>query len=108
VIIGIKNAIGTIRVRLKGNDTVSTKTLAGTFKAQCRASGTAPSSTWGTTQTVSITLTTANNTYEGLTSAITPNGTCSVGADLYIRFNATGSSNSATTRILGLTIEQLS
>lgn len=106
-LIGIKNAVTTIRVRLKANDTASTQTLAGTFKAQCRASGTSPSSTWGTTQTVSITLTTANTSYEGLTAAITPNGTCSLGADLYIRFNATAA-NSATTRILGLVIEQLS
>lgn len=106
VIIGLKQAVGTIKVRLKANDTVSTKTLDGTFKAQCRASGAAPSSTWGSTQTVSITLTTANNTYEGLTAAITPNGTCAINSDLYIRYNATGGSNSATTRILGLTIEQ--
>jgi hypothetical protein len=108
VLIDLKHALATIKVRLKANDTVSTQTLAGTFKAQCRATGTAPSSTWGSTQTVSITLTTLNTTYEGLTAAITPNGTCSANSDLYIRYNATGGSNSATTRILGLGIEQQS
>ena len=107
-VIGLKQAVATFKVRLKANDSVSTKTLAGTFKGQCRASGTAPNSTWSATQTVSITLTTADNTYEGLTAAITPNGTCSAGADLYIRYNATGGSNSATTRIVGLSIEQQS
>lgn len=107
-IIGIRNAIGTIRVRLHANDTASATSFVGTFKAQCRASGTAPSSTWGTTQSVTVTLTTANNSYEGITAAITPNGTCSQWSDLYVRFNATGSSNSATARIVGLVIEQLS
>jgi len=110
VLVGLKQAVATFKVRLKVNDTVSSAHhYAGTFKAQCRASGAAPSSTWGSTQTVDITLTTANNTYEGLTSAITANGTCALGSDLYVQFDANGSmTDTGTARVLGLSIEQAS
>jgi hypothetical protein len=110
VIPGIKQAISTLTVLLKVNDVDSaSQHFAGTFKAQCRASGTAPSSTWGSTQTVDITMTTANNTYQGLTAAITPNGTCSAGADLYIQFDASGSmTDDGDARIIGLRVAQAS
>jgi hypothetical protein len=110
VLPGLKQAVATFTVDLKVNDVDSSSHhFAGTFKAQCRASGTAPNNTWGSTQTVDITMTTAGNTYVGTTAAITANGTCSENADLYIRFNANGSmTDDGDARIVGMRVKQAS
>jgi hypothetical protein len=107
---GLKGALAGFTIQLTVNDVDSSaQHFAGTFKAQCRASGTAPSSTWGSTQAVNITMTTAETNYTGTTGAITPNGTCSAGASLYIRFNADGNmTDDGDARIIGILVKQSS
>jgi hypothetical protein len=104
---GLKQTVTTFTLQLIVNDTASSTSLAGTFKAQCRGNNTTPNSTWGSTANVTVTQTTANNNYVSAAVTVTPNGTCNAGSALYIRFNAT-SGNTATNRFLGLMLKQAS
>ena len=107
----LTQAIATATFTLTVNDVdSSSQHFAGGFKAQCRASGTAPNSTWGTAQTVDITMVTANNNYTGTTAAVTPNGTCSSGATLFWRFtvDATTNTDDGDARVIGVLMKQAS
>jgi hypothetical protein len=109
VLVGLKQTVTTFTLQVTVNDTVSSTALAGTVKAQCRASGAQPSSTWGSTAAISITTTTANTNYTNSPVTVTPaGGPCAAGSTLYIRYNATGGSNTSTARILGLLLQQAS
>ncbi len=103
--------LATIKFRLTVNDVDSSSQIfAGGFKAQCRANGTAPSSTWGTTQTVAITMVTANNDYSATTAPVTADGTCSAGSELFWRFtvDATTNTDDGDARIISVFMEQAS
>jgi hypothetical protein len=103
--------LATVKFRLTVNDVDSASQIfAGGFKAQCRASGTAPSSTWGTAQTVAITMVTANNDYSQTTAAVTADGTCSAGAELFWRFtvDATTNTDDGDARVIAVSMEQAS
>jgi len=103
--------LATVKFRLTVNDVDSSSQIfAGGFKAQCRASGTAPSSTWGTAQTVAITMVTANNDYSQTTAAVTPDGTCSAGSELFFRFtiDATTNTDDGDARVISVAMEQSS
>jgi len=105
-------ALNTVKLQLTVNDVdSSSQHFSGTFKAQCRNNGTAVNSTWGSTQTVDITMTTAQNNYTGTTAAVTPNGTCSAGATLFWRFtitNSGGTDDNGNARVIGVMMEQQS
>jgi len=103
--------LATVKFRLTVNDVdSSSQVFAGGFKAQCRASGTAPSSTWGTAQTLAITMVTANNDYSATTAAVTPDGTCSAGSELFWRWttDATTNTDDGDARVISVAMEQAS
>lgn len=102
--------VATITVTLLVSDVdSSSQHFAGTFKAMCRAPTTTINSTWGSTQTVDITMTTANIIYAGTTATLTPNGTCSPGAILFWQFDANGSmTDDGDGRVLGVYISKVS
>jgi hypothetical protein len=108
-LVGLPYAGTTYLFGLTINDVDSSAhVFSGAFSAQCRPSGSAPSSTWGTGVNVSITLTTANNNYRGVSTAVTPAGTCSAGSTLYWRFvvNATSNTDDGDARIIGVDMVQ--
>ena len=91
--------------------TTETITFAGDFSAQCRANGTVPNTSWGTAVAADVAITTANQIAEATTTAVTPNGTCSVGATLFWRYvvDATNfSTNSANAKVLSVYMEKAS
>lgn len=103
--------LATVKFRLTVNDVDSSSQIfAGGFKAQCRASGTAPNNTWGTAQTVAITMVTANNDYSQTTAAVTPDSTCSAGSELFWRFTIDAATNSddGDARVISVSMEQAS
>jgi len=104
--------LATVKFRLTVNDVdSSSQHFSGTFKAQCRASGTAPSSTWGSTQSVDITMVTANTDYSATTAAVSPDSTCSAGAELFWRFtitNSGGTDDDGDARVIAISMEQSS
>lgn len=107
----LKQAVATVTFTLTVNDVdSSSQHFAGGFKAQCRNNNTTVNSTWGTAQTVDITMATANNNYTGTTSAVTPNGTCSAGATLFWRFtvDATTNTDDGDARVIGVLMKQSS
>ena len=112
--IAIPNVVTTITFTLSVTDVDSSaQHFAGTFKAMCRrgASGDTIDNTWGTGQTVDITMTTADKIYSGTTAAVTPNGTCAAGATLFWRFTVAGSTTNTdggNARILGVLLKQAS
>jgi hypothetical protein len=104
--------LATVKFRLTVNDVDSaSQVFGGGFKAQCRASGTAPDGTWGTSVAVAITMTTANTDYSATSAAVTPNGTCSAGAELFWRYTVDGTgtnTDDGDARVIGVAMEQAS
>jgi len=104
--------LATVKFRLTVNDVDSaSQVFGGGFKAMCRASGTTVDGTWGTAQTVAITMTTANNDYSATTAAVTPNGTCSAGSELFWRFTVDGTgtnTDDGDARVISVMMEQQS
>src|SRR5262249_14097895 len=83
----LKQSVTTVTFTLTVNDVdSSSQHFAGDFSAMCRGNGTTVNSTWGTVQSVDITMTTASNDYTATTAAVTPNGTCGAGATLFWRW----------------------
>jgi len=107
----LSQALVTATFTLTVNDVdSSSQHFAGGFKAQCRNNNTTVNSTWGTAQTVDITMATANNNYTGTTAAVTPNGTCSAGATLFWRYttDATTNTDDGDARVVGVLMKQAS
>lgn len=88
----------------------SSQHFAGDFSAMCRNNGTTVNNTWGTVQSVDVTMTTAQNNYTGTTAAVTPNGTCTSGATLFWRFvvNTTPFTDDGDARVIGVLLKQAS
>jgi len=103
--------IATVTFTLTVNDVdSSSQHFAGDFSAMCRNNGTTVNSTWGTSQSVDITMVTASNNYTGTTAAVTANGTCNSGATLFWRFivNTTPFTDGGNARVLGVLLKQAS
>lgn len=86
-------------------------TFAGDFSAMCRADGTVIDGTWGAVQAADVSITTANRTEFQTSAAVTPNGTCSAGSWLFVRYvvDATNfSTNAANAKVLGVAMDQAS
>ena len=88
----------------------SSHVFGGNFSAMCRASGTSINATWGTAQSVAVTMTTANNNVTGTTAAVSPNGTCSAGSTLFWRFvvNTATFTDGGNARVIGVLMNQAS
>ena len=107
----IKQNVGTVTFQLTVSDVDSSShVFGGDFSAMCRAPGATINATWGTSQSVAITMATANNAYVGTTAAVTPNGTCSDGATLFWRFvvNTATFTDDGDTRVIGVLMKQVS
>jgi hypothetical protein len=104
--------LATVKFRLTVNDVDSaSQVFGGGFKAQCRASGTAPDNTWGTPVAVSSpAMAVANTNYAVTSTAVTPNGTCSAGSELFWRFtvDATTNTDDGDARVIAVSMEQAS
>ena len=103
--------IATVTFTITVNDLdSSSQVFAGDFSAMCRNTGTAVNSTWGTSQSVSATMVTANNNVTSTSAAVTPNGTCTAGATLFWRFvvNTTPFTDGGNARVLGVLLKQAS
>lgn len=99
----------TVTFTLTVNDVdSSSQHFAGDFSAMCRNNGTTVNNTWGTSQSVDITMTTANNNYTGTTSAVTANGSCTAGATFFWRFvvNTTPFTDNGNARVIGVLMKQ--
>jgi hypothetical protein len=109
--ITLPTAVATVTFTITVDDVdSSSQHFAGTFKAQCRASGATVNNTYGTGQTVDITMVSANVDYKQTTAAVTPNATCSAGAELYWKFtvDTTPHTDTGNARILGVLMKQAS
>lgn len=87
--------------------TTETITWAMDFATACRRPADTWNNTYGTAQSANVSITTANQTAEQTTAAITADGTCAAGAMLLIRgtVDATDmSTNGANTDLLGITV----
>lgn len=87
--------------------TTETITWAMDFATACRRPADTWNNTYGTAQSANVSITTANQTAEQTTAAITADGTCAAGAMLLIRgtVDATDmSANGANTDLLGITV----
>lgn len=107
----LPTALATATFTLTVNDLDSSaQHFAGGFKAMCRGNGTTVNGTWGTAQTVDITMTTVNLNYSGTTTAVTPNGTCGAGATLFFRFtvDATTHTDAGNARVVNVLMKQAS
>ena len=103
--------IATLTFTITVNDLdSSSQHFAGDFSAMCRNNATAVNSTWGTSQSVDVTMTTASNNYTGTTAAVTPNGTCTSGGTLFWRFvvNTTPFTDGGNARVIGVLMKQAS
>jgi hypothetical protein len=85
-------AITTLLFTLSVSDVDSgSQVYSGAFSAQCRANDAAMNNTWGTSQSVSITMATANDLYTATSAAVTPNGSpCAARSLLLWRFVIAG------------------
>jgi hypothetical protein len=103
-------ALATVTFKLSlFHGTTESITFAGDFSAECRGAGTAINNTWGTVQAADVAITTANQVAEAITSALTPNGTCSVGSMLFWRYvvDATNfSPNAVNSKVIGVYMEK--
>jgi len=105
-------AVTTATFRIKVfHGTTETITFAGKFEVACRAAGTTINDTWSTPVAANVSITTANQEAVSTSSAITPNGTCSVGTTLawrYVIDAANFSTNATNSKFISVYMEKAS